>query len=138
MSILAALYQELIVEHQKRPRNFGKPEMYTHAEEGVNPGCGDAVTMYISTENDTITDLHFTGEGCAISQAAASILTLEAKGKSIDQVQQLYEQFMAMLQGETPAPELGDLAVFQGVAKVPARVKCAALAFSAIRRSVLR
>lgn len=137
MSILTALYQELIVDHQKNPRNYGVPQAYTHEAEGVNPSCGDHVTLYLTVAGDTVETVAFTGEGCAISQAAASILTQVAAGKTQAELQTLYEQFMEMLQGGEAPASLGDLAVFQGVAKVPARVKCAALAFSALRRAVL-
>lgn len=136
MSILTALYQELIVEHQKNPRNYGKPTTYDVAEEGLNPSCGDSITLYLSMDGDTISAAHFTGEGCAISQAATSILTTVAKGKTVAELSALHEKFMHMLQGEDAAAELGELAVFAGVAKVPARVKCAALGFSALRRAV--
>lgn len=137
MSILAALYQELIVEHQKNPRNYGKPNAYTHEAEGFNPSCGDSVTVYLDVAENTVQHAWFEGEGCAISQAAASILTEVARGKTIAELRDLHEQFVAMLQGGDAPASLGDLAVFQGVAKVPARVKCAALAFSAVRRAVL-
>lgn len=136
MSILAALYQELIVEHQKNPRNYGEPAEFDFAEEGVNPSCGDSITLFLSVENDTVTAAHFTGEGCAISQAATSILTGVATGKTVAELQELYNSFMHMLQGADASPALGDLAVFSGVAKVPARVKCAALGFSALRRAL--
>ena len=137
MSILQALYQELIVEHQKNPRNFGKPAAYTHEADGVNPSCGDRVTVYAQLEDATLQQMWFEGEGCAISQAAASILTQVASGKTTSELRELHEQFVTMLQGGEAPASLGDLAVFQGVAKVPARVKCAALAFSALRRAVL-
>lgn len=136
MSILTALYQELIVEHQKNPRNYGKPATYDVAEEGINPSCGDSITLYLSMDGDTVTAAHFTGEGCAISQAATSILTTVAKGKTSAELAELHGAFMHMLQGAPATPELGDLGVFAGVAKVPARVKCAALGFSALRRAV--
>lgn len=136
MSILTALYQELIVEHQKNPRNYGEPATYDFVEEGINPSCGDSVKLYLSVADGTVTSAHFTGEGCAISQAATSILTTVAPGKTIAELRDLHEAFMRMLQGEDAPPELGDLAVFAGVAKVPARVKCAALGFSAMRRAL--
>jgi nitrogen fixation NifU-like protein len=132
VSILDSLYQEAILGHYKKPRNHGVLEPHDVREEGVNPSCGDEVTLYLKFGGDVITGVSFEGEGCAISQASASMLTDAVAGLSRAEALALSERFRAMLHGAEPAPELGELAVLRGVAKLPARVKCAALPFTTL------
>lgn len=136
MSIIDALYQDAILTHYRRPRNRGVPPTFDIEQEGVNPSCGDEVTLYLSIDNGKLASLSFTGQGCAISQAAASMMTEAASGRSIDDVRRLALAFTAMLRGEEPSEELGELALLKSVAKVPARVKCAALPFVTLLRAL--
>lgn len=142
MSTLNALYQEAILQHYKRPRNFGPLEAYDVMEEGVNPSCGDEVTLYLRLADGAIQQISFQGDGCAISQASASLMTVAVTGRSVPEALALSATFRGMLQGGSPDPLLGDLALLSGVAKLPARVRCAALAFttleSALARAALR
>ncbi len=138
MSLLDALYQESILEHYKKPRNHGVLEPHSLREEGVNPSCGDEVTLYLRLEDGVITGASFEGEGCAISQAAASMMTEAVMGRSVDSALALAASFRDMLQGAEPAQELGDLAALRGVAKLPARVKCAALPFATLQVALER
>lgn len=132
MSELRELYQEVILDHNKHPRNFHKMEGADHTAEGYNPLCGDQLTLYLNTEGDKIKDISFEGSGCAISQASASMMTSALKGKSTAEAQALFDKFHGLVTskpGETPDPSLGKLAVFAGVCEFPARVKCATLAW---------
>lgn len=138
MSLLDALYQDAILEHYKKPRNHGALEPHHVREEGLNPSCGDEVTLYLTFDGDVVSAVGFEGDGCAISQAAASMLTEAVKGASVSQARALSESFRAMLRGEEPAPELGELAVLRGVARLPARVKCAALPFTTLEEALRR
>jgi nitrogen fixation protein NifU and related proteins len=126
MSLLDQLYKELILEHYKHPRNKGTLENAL-TEEGINPSCGDEVKLFLRLEDDKIAEVKFLGEGCAISQASASMMTETIKGKSLQDVSKLTQQFKAMIHGETPTDELGDLKTLQGISKLHARVKCATL-----------
>jgi nitrogen fixation protein NifU and related proteins len=126
MSLLDQLYKELILEHYKHPRNKGTLENAI-VEEGINPSCGDEVKLFLRFEDDKITEVKFLGEGCAVSQASASMMTDAIKGKSLEDVVMLTRHFKAMIHGETPADELGDLKMLQGISKLHARVKCATL-----------
>jgi nitrogen fixation protein NifU and related proteins len=126
MSLLDQLYKELILEHYKHPRNKGTLE-HAISEEGVNPSCGDEIKLYLKFADKAIKDVKFIGEGCAISQASASMMTEAIKGKSLEEVSSLTRDFKAMIHGEAPADELGDLKMLQGISKLHARVKCATL-----------
>jgi len=140
MSDLYDLYQELILDHNRRPRNRGKLAHPTGRAEGYNPLCGDRVTVYIETKDDTITDLSFEGSGCAISTASASLMTQSLKGKTIDEARSVFREFHDMLVGTSEPthnrPELGKLTAFSGVAKYPARVKCATLAWHTLKQAL--
>lgn len=136
MSLLDSLYQQAILEHYKRPHNHGVIEPHDLMEEGVNPSCGDEVTLYLRLAGGVIEGVSFEGEGCAISQATASLMTDAVKGRSVAEALRLAGSFKAMVRGEAPSPELGELATLAGVAKLPARVKCAVLPFATLERAL--
>ena len=140
MSDLRELYQELIIDHSKRPRNFKVLETANRKLEGYNPLCGDKITLFLELEHDRVKNVSFQGSGCAISTASASVLTESIKGKTLAEVQALFEVFHQMVIGKPPAagnaPELGKLAVFSGVSEFPARVKCAALAWHTLHAAL--
>lgn len=123
------LYQEVILDHNKSPRNFRKMPDASHQADGNNPLCGDQLTVYLQVSDGIIQDVSFSGAGCAISVASASLLTECLKGRSVQDADQVYRQVHAMLTGESQeAPEkLGKLAVLSGVCQFPVRVKCASL-----------
>ena len=127
MSDLSDLYQEIIVDHSRRPHNFKKLEAANREADGYNPLCGDKVSIYVRLENDRVEDISFQGSGCAISTASASILTESLKGKTRAEAEALFERFHELVtegpRDKAPGPELGKLAVFSGVSKYPARVK---------------
>jgi nitrogen fixation NifU-like protein len=131
MSELSELYQQVILDHNKKPRNFRKIEAPTHTAEGHNPLCGDQLTIYLDVENDDVRDVSFEGSGCAISKAAASMMTQAIKGKTRQQVEELFKEFHEMVTGESdeaePDAALGNLRIFEGVREFPVRVKCATL-----------
>ncbi|HSS21348.1 MAG TPA: SUF system NifU family Fe-S cluster assembly protein [Pyrinomonadaceae bacterium] len=131
MSELSELYQQVILDHNKKPRNFRKLETANHSAEGFNPLCGDQLTVYLNLEDDAVKEVSFEGSGCAISKAAASMMTQAVKGKSKQQVEQLFSEFHAMVTGalneETTENSLGNLKIFSGVREFPVRVKCASL-----------
>lgn len=125
------LYQELIIEHSRKPHNHHALDRATHQAEGYNPLCGDRVTMQLRVDQDAIDDAAFTGTGCAICTASASMLTERLKGRSRDQAKTLFDQFHQLLtdnQAEADVDVLGDLAALGGVRRFPMRVKCATLA----------
>jgi nitrogen fixation NifU-like protein len=125
---LNELYRDVILDHNRRPRNFGDLESADASVEGFNPMCGDHLTLRLKLKNDTISDIRFEGHGCAISTASASLMTEAVKGKSRDEALQLFERVHHLLtDGATPADELGKLAALSGVREYPARVKCASL-----------
>jgi nitrogen fixation NifU-like protein len=131
---LRELYQQVILDHNKSPRNFRKIENPTFWLEGYNPLCGDNVTIYIELgDNNLIKDISFQGSGCAISKASASLMTSMLKGKTVDEAKKLFEKFHHLVTAEVDEKidleELGKLAVFSGVREFPARVKCASLAW---------
>ncbi|MEJ2009266.1 MAG: SUF system NifU family Fe-S cluster assembly protein [Acidobacteriota bacterium] len=141
MPDLRGLYQEVILDHSKRPRNYRVLEGADHHAEGYNPLCGDRFTFYLKLENDRISDVTFMGSGCAISTSSASILTETVKGKTLAEVDALFEKFHALVTGEANGnragdPSLGKLAVFSGVAEFPVRVKCATLAWHTLRSAL--
>lgn len=128
------LYQQVIIEHNKNPRNFKKLEQATHQAEGYNPLCGDDLVIYLRLgENETIEEVTFEGQGCAISRASASMMTQSLKGKSVEEAQKLFEQFHSLITGkldpDQQAHTLGKLAIFKTIWHFPARVKCASLAW---------
>ena len=136
MSELRDLYQEVILDHNKRPRNFGELEGADRHADGYNPLCGDRLAVYVNLDGDVITDVSFLGSGCAISKASASLMTDAVKGKTLGEAQQLFEQFHRMVtESETSVDigPLGKLAVLAGVRDYPTRVKCASLAWHTLR-----
>jgi nitrogen fixation NifU-like protein len=140
MSDLRELYQELIIDHSKRPRNFKVLEEANRKLEGYNPLCGDKITVFLELENDRVNNVGFQGSGCAISTASASVMTESVKGKTLVEAEALFEVFHDLVMGKPPAmgktPELGKLAVFSGVSEFPARVKCATLAWHTLHAAL--
>ena len=136
MSDLRELYQEVILDHNKHPRNFGEIEGADRHADGFNPLCGDRVAIYVNLDGDVITDVNFLGSGCAISKASASLMTDAVKGKTVTEARELFDRFHAMVTGDTDvsdAAEIGKLAVLAGVREYPTRVKCASLAWHTLR-----
>lgn len=127
MGILEDLYQGAIVEHSRRPRNHGVLEDADVVMEGVNPSCGDELTLYLRLSDGKVAQASFVGEGCAISQAAASLMTEALTGLPLPEARQLAGSFKAMIRGGEADEALGESRVLAGIAKLPARVKCAAL-----------
>ncbi len=139
MPDLRGLYQEVILDHSKKPRNYRVLEGADHRAEGYNPLCGDRVTLYLKVQNGKIDELSFQGSGCAISTSSASLLTEILKGKTLDEADALFEKFHALVTGGSKLVEvdsLGKLAVFSGVAEFPIRVKCATLAWHTLRSAL--
>ena len=134
MSDLRDLYQELILDHNKRPRNFRRLEDANRSAEGYNPLCGDKVQIYLRVEDGSVKDVSFQGSGCAISKASASVMTESLKGKTVAEVEALFKRFRDLVTGKSQsgAADLGKLVVFSGVCDYPARVKCATLAWHAL------
>lgn len=133
MSELSELYQQVILDHNKKPRNFRKLETANHSAEGFNPLCGDQLTVYLNLEDDAVKEVSFEGSGCAISKAAASMMTQAVKGKKKEDAEKLFTEFHQMVTGEldeeTTPNNLGNLKIFSGVRDFPVRVKCATLAW---------
>jgi nitrogen fixation protein NifU and related proteins len=130
MSDLRELYQEVILDHYKKPRNFRALPDANRKLEGYNPLCGDRITVYLKVEDGVVKDISFQGSGCAISTASASMMTDSLKGKSIDQAETIFRGFQNLVTGkDSGAADLGKLAVFTGVREFPVRVKCATLAW---------
>ena len=137
MSDLTDLYQEVVLDHGKRPRNFGPLEGATHRAEGLNPLCGDHLTVHAKVDGGVLREVKFEGSGCAISKASASVMTGAVKGKTAAEIDALYERFHRLVtEGPGEAPDLGKLAVFGGVHEYPTRVKCASLAWHALRAAL--
>ena len=139
MSDLRELYQQVILDHYKRPRNFQKMECANRHAEGHNPLCGDEITVYLQMDGDVIKEISFQGAGCAISQSAASLMTTALKGKTKAEAEELFKKFHDMVTGEgngADPMELGKLAVFCGVSEFPVRVKCATLAWHTMRAAL--
>lgn len=142
---LGSLYQDVILEHNRNPRNWGELSPPSHRADGRNPMCGDEVSVWVRLEGDRLTDVSFEGTGCAISKASASMMTQAVKGKTRAEAEEVFSQFHAMVTGSaadaasgasTPPASLGKLKVFSGVARFPARVKCASLAWHAMREAL--
>jgi nitrogen fixation NifU-like protein len=137
MSDLRGLYQEVILDHSKRPRNFRALAGPSRHAEGYNPLCGDRITLYVKLEGDRIADIAFEGSGCAISTASASLLTETLKGKSRAEVEELFGKFHDLVTGKgNGGASLGKLAVFSGVSEFPVRVKCATLAWHTLKSAL--
>lgn len=137
MSDLRELYQEVILDHGKHPRNFRFPEGSNHEAEGFNPLCGDRLTLKLVVDGDRIVDVGFQGSGCAISTASASTMTEAIKGKTRTEVEAMFQNFHAVVTGSGGDQEaLGKLAVFSGVAEFPMRVKCATLSWHTLRAAL--
>jgi nitrogen fixation protein NifU and related proteins len=140
MSELSELYQQVILDHNKKPRNFHKIETANRNAEGYNPLCGDQLTVYMQLEDEVVKDISFVGQGCAISKASASMMTQTIKGKSKQDAEILFDEFHRMVTGEldeeaTPN-HLGRLTIFSGVRDYPARVKCASLSWHTMRAAL--
>ncbi len=140
MSDLRELYQSVILDHNKSPRNFGEPEASNRHAEGDNPLCGDQISVHVALEDGVVRDVGFVGQGCAISTASASLMTEAVKGCSADDAMMLFERFHALVtsdpNGEPEAGDLGKLSVFSGVHEFPMRVKCATLAWHTLRAAI--
>jgi len=140
---LKELYQQVILDHNKSPRNFGKLEQANHSAEGYNPLCGDKINVYMEIENEIVKDITFQGSGCAISKASASLMSSMVKGKTREEAEKIFNLFHDLIIGkldeEKSLEELGKLAVFAGVKDFPSRVKCASLPWhtmiNALRKS---
>ena len=139
MNDLRELYQQVILDHNKNPRNYREMPNATSKIEGYNPLCGDHYTVFLSVDNDVIKDISFTGNGCAISKASASVMSTTVKGKTRDEAEQLFDTFHRLVTGDASAlsaADLGRLAAFSGVSEFPARVKCATLAWHTLRSAL--
>ena len=139
MPDLRELYQQLIIDHSKSPRNCRVIEGADATAEGHNPLCGDEVTVYVKLEGDRVSDISFRGNGCAISTASASLLTEVLKGKTREEAEALFRSFHELVTGGTPdgqGPSLGKLVVFAGVSEFPVRVKCATLVWHTLRAAL--
>jgi nitrogen fixation NifU-like protein len=135
---LSDLYQEVILDHNRRPHNFRVIDGATAKQEGYNPLCGDRLTLYLTLDGDVITDAAFQGQGCAISKASASLMTDAIKGKTVAEARDLFEHFHAMITSDTDsqAEDLGKLSVLAGVREFPTRIKCASLAWHTMKAAV--
>ena len=140
MSDLEELYQEVILDHSRKPRNFGKLEGADRSLEGYNPLCGDRLTLYLKLQGDVVTDVAFEGSGCSISRASTSMMTQAIKGRTRAQVEATFGRFHEMVTrapgSAVDAEDLGDLELLAGVAEFPARVKCATLAWHTLRAAL--
>ena len=141
MTELSALYQDVILEHNRSPRNFRRMEDADRHAEGRNPLCGDQITVWLKLEGDVITDVSFHGSGCAISKASASLMTGAVKGRTRAEVDRLFDRFRGVVTGQgsdAQGGELGKLAVFSGISAFPLRVKCATLPWHALKAALER
>ncbi|HSE41555.1 MAG TPA: SUF system NifU family Fe-S cluster assembly protein [Acidobacteriota bacterium] len=137
MSDLKALYQAVILAHNKNPKNFRRPEKTNRSAGGYNPVCGDQLTIFVEFENDSIVDIGFHGSGCAISKASASLMTGSVKGKTKNEVEQIYEKVKSILkESSDDVSNLGELAALSGVREFPVRVKCATLAWETLNNAL--
>ena len=141
MSDLRELYQTTILDHNKKPRNFCKPDGANREANGWNPLCGDKVTVYLTVDDDSVVqEIGFQGSGCAISTASASMMTQAVKGKTVDEVLEVFDRFHELIAGPTVAEAdqkaLGKLTVFSGVREYPMRVKCATLPWHTLHSAV--
>jgi len=141
MADLQELYQSIILDHNRRPKNYGALEGATASAEGRNPLCGDEVKVELKVTDDTIEDVHFTASGCAVSRASASIMTQAVKGKSRAEVDRLFEQFHDLVTGKLKpdakeARAMGEMAAFSGVSRFPVRVKCASMPWHTLQSAL--
>jgi len=139
MNDLRELYQQVILDHNKNPRNFHEMASPSSKVDGYNPLCGDHYTIFLQTEGDVIKDVSFTGSGCAISKASASVMSSTIKGKTKEEAERLFDTFHRLVTGDSSglsAADLGRLAAFSGVSEFPARVKCATLAWHTLRSAL--
>jgi nitrogen fixation NifU-like protein len=140
MSDLSDLYQEVILDHNKNPRNYREIEHPDKTADGHNPLCGDQLKVYLNMEDDKVTDVAFVGSGCAISKASASMMTQAVKGKNREEAETLFDEFHRMVLGEMDEEEeenhLGKLKIFAGVREFPARVKCASLSWHTMKAAL--
>jgi len=137
MSDLQDLYQSIILDHNRRPQNYGELPGASRTVEGRNPLCGDVVSVGVRMEEDTVADIRFTAQGCAVSRASASIMTTLVKGKSRTEVERLFTQFHDLVTGKAVAVEpTSRMAVFGGVARFPMRVKCASMAWHTLKQAL--
>ena len=140
MDELFELYQEIILDHNKRPRNFRPMDEHTHSADGRNPICGDEIAVFVRMNGDAIEDISFQGEGCAISRASASLMTTRVKGMSVEEAKDEFQRVQGMLTGSDATDfgleEAGDIASLSGVRRFPARVKCATLAWHALKAAL--
>ena len=139
MSGLSDLYQEILLEHNSKPRNFRKVEDASATAEGYNPLCGDQITLYLKVVDDVVEDVAFQGVGCAISRASASMMTQSIKGKSLDEAHVIFDAFHNMITHPNEEPDfdiLGDLETLSGVNEYPTRIKCAVLAWHTMRSAL--
>ena len=140
MADLNELYQQVILDHNKKPRNFKALDTPSITQEGHNPLCGDHITLQLELEGDVVKDVGFQGSGCAISKASSSMMTVAVKGKTRTEVELMADEFVKMVRGEldpeTQENHLGRLKIFAGVKEFPARVKCAALSWRTVQAAV--
>lgn len=140
MSELNDLYQQVILDHNKNPRNFREIENATQTADGNNPLCGDALRVYVEMDGDVVKDVAFKGSGCAISKASASMMTQAVKGRTKEEAQVLFDEFHKMVTGgldpENEESHLGKLKIFAGVLEFPARVKCASLSWHTLHAAL--
>jgi nitrogen fixation NifU-like protein len=138
MNEMEELYREIILDHNKRPRNFHAMADATHHADGHNPLCGDEIEVFVKVEGGKIADISFQGEGCAISKSSASLMTSALKGKTLEEARRECGIVVSMLTGKTDSipDELGDIAALQGVRQFPARIKCATLSWHTLEESL--
>lgn len=140
MSDPRELYQQVILEHNKKPRNFGRLEPCTHHAHGLNPLCGDDIEVSLVVEDGTVKEIRFQGHGCAISQASSSLMTVSVKGRTAAEAELMVEQFREMIRGNLDPNQdphiLGKLTLFQGVKDLPSRVKCAVLPWATLHSAL--
>jgi nitrogen fixation NifU-like protein len=140
MSDPRELYQQVILEHNKKPRNFGALEPCSHRAHGLNPLCGDDIEVTLVVEDGRIADIRFRGSGCAISQASGSMMTVNVKGRPVQEVEAMASQFREMIRGDLdPSKDenmLGRLSLFRGVKDIPSRVKCAVLPWATLSGAI--
>ena len=136
MADLDELYQSIILDHNRRPQNFrGMPDATSHAE-GNNPRCGDQLTVWLKMDGERVADVSFQGSGCAISKASASLMTQAVKGKTRSEATTVFEKFHALVTGTGPGDDMGSLRALSGVSRFPLRVKCASLAWHAMKSAL--
>ena len=139
MANLEALYQEVILDHNRKPRNFREMENADRRIEGRNPLCGDEITLWLKLDDDRVSDVSFKGTGCAISKSSASLMTSSVKGKTVAETLQIFERFHQMITGklsESDRATMGSLAALGGVSRFPIRVKCASLSWHALKSAL--